>query len=213
MFQGGYNSIASSVIVSSLSASLFHDSNPFSSHKRASTSRVTVYSSLRKSSVTTEKPKWWWRSLACIPYLMPLHVPWMYAQTGYSGHPLLEILEPFAQPFCHYFIGFLPTWSTMLYYYTAYLGVVRRKEWPRFFRHHVITAMLLDNILQVVTTVSRWAPVGYRVGKPMMHFWVAVVFIVILAVLACIRRALAGEIPDVPFVGDAAYLHMDARFG
>ncbi|XP_017621250.1 protein TIC 20-I, chloroplastic-like isoform X2 [Gossypium arboreum] len=25
----------------------------------------------------TKKPKWWWRTLACLPYLMPLHETWM----------------------------------------------------------------------------------------------------------------------------------------
>ncbi|KAH0972337.1 hypothetical protein GBA52_024493 [Prunus armeniaca] len=25
----------------------------------------------------TKKPKWWWRTLACLPYLMPLHETWI----------------------------------------------------------------------------------------------------------------------------------------
>ncbi|KAK4393336.1 Serine/threonine-protein kinase SAPK10 [Sesamum angolense] len=26
----------------------------------------------------TKKPRWWWRTLACLPYLMPLHETWMF---------------------------------------------------------------------------------------------------------------------------------------
>jgi len=40
----------------------------------------------------TKKPKWRWRTLACIPYLMPLHETWLNAETTYNIPPLQAAL-------------------------------------------------------------------------------------------------------------------------
>ncbi|KAG1365416.1 hypothetical protein COCNU_12G004160 [Cocos nucifera] len=133
----------------------------------------------------TKKPRWWWRTLACIPYLMPLHETWMYAETAYHLHPFLEDFEYLTYPFLG-FIGSLPAWFLMAYFFVAYLGVVRRKEWPHFFRFHVVMGMLLEIALQVVGTVSRWMPLALYWGKLGMHFWAAVAFAYLFTVLECI---------------------------
>ncbi|KAJ6842785.1 protein TIC 20-I, chloroplastic-like [Iris pallida] len=155
----------------------------------------------------TEKPKWWWRTLACIPYLMPLHETWMYAETAYHLHPFLEDFEWLTYPFFE-FIGMLPSWFLMAYFFLFYLGVVRRKEWPHFFRFHVVMGMLLEIALQVIGTVSRWMPLSVYWGKIGMHFWTAVAFGYLFTVLECIRCALGGMYADVPFVCDAAYIQI-----
>ncbi|KAL4386893.1 hypothetical protein GQ457_09G025800 [Hibiscus cannabinus] len=155
----------------------------------------------------TKKPKWWWRSLACLPYLMPLHETWMYAETAYHLHPFLEDFEFLTYPFLGA-IGRLPSWFLMAYFFVAYLGVVRRKEWPHFFRFHVVMGMLLEIALQVIGTVSRWMPLAIYWGKLGMHFWTAVVFAYLFTVLECIRCALAGMYADVPFACDAAYIQI-----
>ncbi|CAA6658419.1 unnamed protein product [Spirodela intermedia] len=138
----------------------------------------------------TKKPKWWWRTLACIPYLMPLHETWMYAETAYHLHPFLEDLEFLTYPFLG-FIGRLPSWFLMAYFFAAYLGVVRKKMWPHFFRFHVVMGMLLEIALQFG-----------------MHFWTAVAFAYLFTVLECMRCALAGMYADIPFVCDAAYIQI-----
>ncbi|MCO5582501.1 hypothetical protein L7F22_036398 [Adiantum nelumboides] len=56
-----------------------------------------------------KRPRWWWRVLACIPYLMPLSETWMYAETAYSLHSFLEDYEFSTYPFL-VFIGKLPSW-------------------------------------------------------------------------------------------------------
>ncbi|XVF24434.1 hypothetical protein REPUB_Repub13aG0127600 [Reevesia pubescens] len=155
----------------------------------------------------TKKPKWWWRSLACLPYLMPLHETWMYAETAYHLHPFLEDFEFLTYPFLGA-IGRLPSWFLMAYFFVAYLGVVRRKEWPHFFRFHVVMGMLLEIALQVIGTVSRWMPLAVYWGKLGMHFWTAVAFAYLFTVLECIRCALAGMYADIPFVCDAAYIQI-----
>lgn len=155
----------------------------------------------------TKKPRWWWRTLACIPYLMPLHETWMYAQTAYHLHPFLEDFEFLTYPFLE-FIGGLPGWFLMAYFFAAYLGIVRRKEWPHFFRFHVVMGMLLEISLQVIGTVSRWMPLAVYWGKIGMHFWTAVSFAFLFTVLECIRCALGGMYADVPFVCDAAYIQI-----
>ncbi|WOL04534.1 protein TIC 20-I, chloroplastic-like [Canna indica] len=155
----------------------------------------------------TKKPKWWWRMLACIPYLMPLHETWMYAETAYHLHPFLEDFEFLTYPFLG-FIGRLPSWFLMAYFFAAYLGIVRRKEWPHFFRFHVVMGMLLEIALQVIGTVSRWMPLAVYWGKIGMHFWTAVSFAYLFTVLECMRCSLGGMYADIPFVCDAAYIQI-----
>ncbi|KAI4295327.1 hypothetical protein L6164_035384 [Bauhinia variegata] len=155
----------------------------------------------------TKKPRWWWRTLACLPYLMPLHETWMYAETAYNLHAFLEYFEFLTYPFLRA-IGRLPIWSLMAYFFVAYLGIVRRKEWPHFFRFHVVTGMLLEIALQVIGTISRWMPQAVYWGKIGMHFWTAVSFAFLFTVLECIRCALTGMYADVPFVCDAAYIQI-----
>ncbi|OVA18357.1 hypothetical protein BVC80_1833g4 [Macleaya cordata] len=155
----------------------------------------------------TKKPRWWWRMLACLPYLMPLHETWMYAETAYHLHPFLEDFEFMTYPFLGA-LGRLPTWFLMAYFFAAYLGVVRKKEWPHFFRFHVVMGMLLEIALQVIGTVSRWMPLGLYWGKLGMHFWTAVAFAYLFTVLESIRCALAGMYADIPFVCDAAYIQI-----
>ncbi|XP_060172040.1 protein TIC 20-I, chloroplastic-like [Lycium barbarum] len=155
----------------------------------------------------TKKPRWWWRSLACLPYLMPLHETWMYAETAYHLHPFLEDFEFLTYPFLGA-IGRLPSWFLMAYFFVAYLGVVRRKEWPHFFRFHVVMGMLLEIALQVIGTISRWMPLAVYWGKVGMHFWTAVAFAYRFTVLESMRCALAGMYADIPFVCDAAYIQI-----
>ncbi|KAJ4966489.1 hypothetical protein NE237_018338 [Protea cynaroides] len=155
----------------------------------------------------TKKPRWWWRTLACIPYLMPLHETWMYAETAYHLHPFLEDFEFLTYPFLGA-LGKLPAWFLMAYFFTAYLGVVRRKEWPHFFRFHVVMGMLLEILLQIVGTVSRWLPLALYWGKLGRHFWAAIAFGFLFTVLECMRCSLAGMYADVPFVCDAAFIQI-----
>ncbi|KAE9621331.1 hypothetical protein Lal_00023612 [Lupinus albus] len=155
----------------------------------------------------TKKPRWYWRSLACLPYLMPLHETWMYAETAYNLHPFLEYFEFWTYPFLEA-IGRLPSWFLMAYFFVAYLGIVRRKEWPHFFRFHVVMGMLLEIALQVIGTVSRWMPLSLYWGKLGMHFWTAVSFAYLFTVLESIRCALVGMYADIPFICDAAYIQI-----
>ncbi|KAJ8459718.1 hypothetical protein OPV22_032644 [Ensete ventricosum] len=101
-----------------------------------------------------------------------------------------------------------PSWFLMAYFFAAYLGVVRRKERPHFFRFHVVMGMLLEIALQVIGTVSRWMPLAVYWGKIGMHFWTAVAFGYLFTVLECMRCALRGVYADIPFVCDAAYIQI-----
>ncbi|THU50356.1 hypothetical protein C4D60_Mb06t19350 [Musa balbisiana] len=108
----------------------------------------------------TKKPKWWWRTLACIPYLMPLHETWMYAGTAYHLHPFFEDFKFLTYPFLG-FIGRLPSWFLMAYFFAAYLGVIG--------------------------TMSRWMPLAVYWGKIGMHFCTAVAFGYLFTVLESMR--------------------------
>ncbi|XP_004140499.1 protein TIC 20-I, chloroplastic [Cucumis sativus] len=155
----------------------------------------------------TTKPKWWWRTLASVPYLMPFHETWMYSETAYHLHPFLENFEFLTYPFLGA-LGRLPSWFLMAYFFIAYLGIVRRKEWPHFFRFHVVMGMLMEIALQVIGTVSRWVPLSIYWGKIGMHFWTAVSFGFMFTVVECARCALAGMYAEVPFACEAAYIQI-----
>lgn len=154
-----------------------------------------------------KKPRWWWRVLACIPYMMPLSETWMYAETAYSLHSFLEDYE-----FCTYkfltFIGSLPSWFLLAYFFGAYLGIVRNNRWPHFFRFHVVTGMLLEIIVQVVGTVNDWVPPSLYWGKFGAHYWLAISFAFFFIVIECLRCALNGMYADVPFLSDASYMQI-----
>ncbi|KAK4599854.1 hypothetical protein RGQ29_009771 [Quercus rubra] len=130
----------------------------------------------------TKKPRWWWRTLACLPYLMPLHETWMYAETAYHLHPFLEDFEFLTYPisWSHWAVAKLVLDGIL---FVAYLGIVRRKEWPHFFRFHVVM-------------VCCWR----------LHCSRGIAYL--FTVLESIRCALAGMYADIPFVCDAAYIQI-----
>ncbi|MED6134142.1 Protein TIC 20-I, chloroplastic [Stylosanthes scabra] len=202
-------SVASSLLSSRVQNPLFH-TIPVLPKRCGSTTTVRASKDVPTSwryPQMTKKPRWWWRSLACLPYLMPLHETWMYAETAYNLHPFLEYFEFMTYPFLEA-IGMLPSWFLMAYFFIAYLGIVRRKEWPHFFRFHVVMGMLLEIALQVIGTVSRWMPLSVYWGKIGMHFWTGVSFAYLFTVLESIRCALAGMYADIPFICDAAYIQI-----
>lgn len=155
----------------------------------------------------TKRPRWWWRVLACIPYLMPLNEVWMYAETAYSLHSFLEDYEFCTYPFLS-FIGKLPSWFLLAYFFGAYLGIVRNNRWPHFLRFHVVTGMLLEILVQVVGTVNDWVPQSLYWGKLGAHYWLVLAFTFLFTVVECIRCALCGMYADVPFISDASYMQI-----
>ncbi|KAK1294518.1 hypothetical protein QJS10_CPA16g00022 [Acorus calamus] len=86
-------------------------------------------------------------------------------------------------------------------------------ELPHFFRFHMLMAMLLDNVLQIICTSCNWFPVFFFKGNRLLiHFWTGVALAYIFTVLECMRCTLNGAYADVPFVADAAYIHTTPFF-
>lgn len=158
----------------------------------------------------TSKPKWWWRTLACTPYLLPLHLMWFHANSAYRLQPLLQNWDFVVNPFIDT-IALMPNWLMMGLMLSAYYLVVRRKEWPHFLRFHVILAMLLENAYQAAAIACTWLPNTLYRGKLGRSFWLAVTFVQLYTVVECMRCALVGKYADVPFVSDSAYLHSDLK--
>uniref|UniRef100_A0A2P2J3X2 Protein TIC 20 n=1 Tax=Rhizophora mucronata TaxID=61149 RepID=A0A2P2J3X2_RHIMU len=155
--------------------------------------------------VLAEKPEWWWRTLACLPYLIALQL----SDVGYYLHPLMQhynCLENLIY-FVPGAISRLPVWFSMIYIYFAYIGIVKNKACPHFFRFHLMMGMLLETALQLIWYTSNFFPLIHYHGKLGMHYWagVGIVFIVIL--LQCVGCALAGGYAHLPFISDAAYIH------
>ncbi|GAB4849588.1 Protein TIC 20-I, chloroplastic [Ancistrocladus abbreviatus] len=140
---------------------------------------------------------------------MALHEAWFYAEMAYSPHPFQESFEALTHPFLQA-VGRLPSWFQMISFTVAYLGIVKRKEWPHFFRFHVILGMLTEVSLQVIGTASGLTPLNIFWGNFGMYYWIAVAFVFLVLGLECIRCALAGMYPDIPFLCEAAYIHTNA---
>ncbi|KAG0491959.1 hypothetical protein HPP92_005018 [Vanilla planifolia] len=167
-----------------------------------SPSRLNIYPPM------VSKPKWWWRTLACIPYLIPLHATWTYAEYAFHLNHFIQEFEFFADSF-NWYIASFPAWSLMAYAMALYLGVVRRRQYPHFLRYHVVNAILLDNVLQIVGIVCGWLPRAVFRGELGLRFWTAVAVAYLFTVIECIRSALAGAYADVPFLHDAACIQCD----
>lgn len=155
----------------------------------------------------TSKPRWWWRTLACVPYLLPLHNMWSYADVIYQLHTYLQgfsLLYTFIDT-----MTLCPGWLFLVIFMTVYFFVVRRKWSPHFLRFHVILAILLDTGSQAVATMCTWMPSIVYQGKPMQYLWMSIAFIQIFTVLECLRCALCGMYPNVPFISHTAFIHSD----
>lgn len=155
----------------------------------------------------SSKPKWWWRTLACVPYLLPLHNMWGHADAIYQLHPYLQ---RFSLPYAFIdTMALLPGWLFLAIFMTIYFFVVRRKWSPHFLRFHIILAILLDTGSQALATACNWNPSIAFQGKQMAHFWMAMAFIQIFTVAECVRCALSGVYANVPFISHAALIHSD----
>ncbi|KAJ0966011.1 hypothetical protein J5N97_027149 [Dioscorea zingiberensis] len=155
------------------------------------------------------KPKWWWRSLACVPYLLPISDTLLYAEAGFQLKNFLEDLDFLTNPLIDTFT-LLPGWAMLAMSYMAYIWVVRKKDRPHFLRFHVVMAMLLSSAVQIAGIASNWLPHSVYKGRIQSYFWTTFVFVQLFTVLECIRCALGGMYPEVPFVKDAAYIHTEA---
>ncbi|KAI5340505.1 hypothetical protein L3X38_019779 [Prunus dulcis] len=152
-----------------------------------------------------EKPDWWWRTLACLPYLIALQT----SDTGFLIRPFTEHYEVF-KDLVYYVPGAitrLPVWFTMIYTLPTYYGVVKKKEWPHFFRYHIMMAMLLEMILQVVEVSSNFFPLIHFDGTFGIEYWAVVSFAYIFILLKCIRCALGGKYVKLPFFSTPALAH------
>lgn len=154
--------------------------------------------------VLAEKPEWWWRTLACVPYLIALQI----SHTGFYLQPFLEHYE-FLGDLIYFIPGAitrLPDWFTIFYFYCCF-AIVKNKDWPHFFRFHLIMSMLLETALQVVWYTSNFMPLIHFNGTFGMHYWAGVGFAYILILFQCVRCALAGGYAHIPIISDAAYIH------
>lgn len=160
---------------------------------------------------TSEKPEWWWRSLAAAPYLIACQ----FSDAGYYVVPLLEHHETLED-----LIFFIPggtnrwhVWLPMIYCFAAYSLIVKNKKLPHFLRYHLITAMLLETALQVVWVASNWAPLIHFNGSLGIYYWAAVGFLYIGVLLYAAQCALRGHYSHIPFVTEAALIHTEYRVG
>ncbi|XP_050204481.1 protein TIC 20-IV, chloroplastic isoform X2 [Mercurialis annua] len=154
--------------------------------------------------VIAEKPEWWWRTLASLPYLFALYM----SDTGNFIQPFLEHYDYFGLVyFVPGAVSRLPTYFPMFYYTIALFLIVKNNKVPHFFRFHLMMGMLLETALQVVWYTSNFFPIIHFNGTLGMYYWAGVGFAYMLMLLQCVRCALAGAYAQIPFISDAALVH------
>ncbi|CAA6669958.1 unnamed protein product [Spirodela intermedia] len=146
-----------------------------------------------------EKPQWWWRTAACLPYFLPLHETWNYGETAVFLRPHLQRFEFLTNPVLR-----VPPLFSIIYFFVSYFWLVRRKELPHFLRVHIMAGLLLENSLQLIWTVSRWTPLSILGLKLGLYIWSAVSFAFFFCVLRCVGCALAGRYADIPHISESA---------
>ncbi|CAN0914909.1 Protein TIC 20-IV, chloroplastic [Linum grandiflorum] len=173
--------------------------------RRRSIKPAAVYKNF-DCPVFAEKPEWWWRTLACVPYLIALQISdmWLFIQLLVQHHQSLENLTYFIPGA----ITRLPHWFLIIYCYFGYFGVVKNKEWPYFIRYHLMMGMLLETALQIVCITSNFFPLIHYKGTYGMYYWAGIGLAYVLILMQCVRGALAGGYAYIPFITENAELHV-----
>lgn len=151
------------------------------------------------------KPEWWWRTLACIPYLFALQI----SECAAYMQPFLDKFDLFSK-FAWFIPGAysrVPQWFIIAYFYVVYFRLVRNKDVPHFLRFHLAMGLLLENIMQAFWVVSNFFPLIHYNGTFGAYYWAGAAFAFILLMLHCIRRVLAGSYVQLPVISEAAYIH------
>ncbi|KAL9234298.1 hypothetical protein vseg_009183 [Gypsophila vaccaria] len=167
--------------------------------------RIHIPNASKYPPKNEEKPKWWLRSLAGLPYLLPFidQLSWTLAHPS-NPNVFLESFDNFTFPLISTFMS-LPRFLLATYSILLYFWIVRRKEWPHFLRFHVMMGILLGTLVQTIGVWGNWFPTW--AFPP--YFWSVATFLFLVSILGCIRSALVGKYAEFPFVKDAAFLHSD----
>nr|QKY65056.1 chloroplast protein import component Tic20-IV [Passiflora contracta] len=151
------------------------------------------------------KPEWWWRTLACIPYLFALQI----SEAAAFMQPFLDKFDLFSK-FAWFIPGAysrVPQWFIIAYFYVVYFRLVRNKDVPHFLRFHLAMGLLLENVMQAFWVVSNFFPLIHFNGTFGAYYWAGAAFAYILLLLHCIRGALVGSYVKLPVISEAAYIH------
>ncbi|KAL9263634.1 TIC 20-I, chloroplastic-like protein [Drosera capensis] len=187
--------------------SSYHVINPLQPKRKTPSTVVQFFKLKFKYPPMTKKPEWYWRFLAALPYLIPIHETWQHAETAYHLFPFLETFELLTMPFYRSLQRF-PTFTFYVYFICAYIFIVRGTILPHFLRFHVLMGMLVSITIHIFGEIWKSLPISLYWGKVGAHFWTAVAFGHLLTCLVCLGCALNGKYADVPGLADAAYMQM-----
>ncbi|KAL9256939.1 TIC 20-I, chloroplastic-like protein, partial [Drosera capensis] len=170
-------------------------------HHRIPRTKLSLSVSVAGVSTNDQEPEWYWRFLAALPYLMPIHETWQHAETAYHLVPFLKRFELLTMPFYRALSRF-PVWIFFVYSICAYIFVVRKTMLPHFMRFHVMMGMLVSITTHIFGEMWKSLPISLYWGKAGAHFWTAVAFGHLLTCLACLGCTLNGKYADVPGLAD-----------
>ncbi|XP_058189616.1 protein TIC 20-I, chloroplastic-like [Rhododendron vialii] len=154
-----------------------------------------------------EKVMWWWRILACIPYLISLRDTSKYWEAACSLYPCLEQFKFLTSGFYRVFDKLAKSF-VMLYFIAAYFGVVRRKKHPHFLRFNTVMSMILENAFQITEMVSSFLLFAFYGGRTgYQHFWIAPGVVHVLTVLVCMGSSIIGTYVEIPVLSETALNH------
>jgi uncharacterized membrane protein len=152
-----------------------------------------------------EKPFWFWRVLAIIPYLPSIFEGTLsLAYSNKFGHSAVTAAAPIAKILEYYSkVPIVP----MAVFFIFFFLIIQNQKMPHFVRWHTLQSVLCEIILTIRVFVQQMLPPIYIVATFTETMYYLGFFVWFISIYSAIHAAL-GMYADVPFLSDAVYIQV-----
>lgn len=152
-----------------------------------------------------EKPFFFWRILACLPYLPSIFEGTLsIAYSGKFGAEAMDAVTPVATVLEYYSkIPIIP----MAVFFLLFFTIIQNTKMPHFVRWHTLQSVLCEIVLTIRVFVQQILPPTYIIAtftETMFYLGFFVWFCSMYSML----HAAAGLYADIPFLSDAVYIQV-----
>ncbi|CAK0787784.1 hypothetical protein CVIRNUC_011006 [Coccomyxa viridis] len=144
------------------------------------------------------------RAVATLPYLVPLFDGLKYGRFLFAQFPALaSVLSPL-NPLISLYFSF--PFASLIIFFAIYSGIVNNFRFSRFVRFNALQSILLDIILIIPGLLEQIVrpPMGGAGLTIYIQVYNSIFFFVFASVLYAAGCCLAGQVPRLPLVADAA---------
>ncbi|CAL5224866.1 g7624 [Coccomyxa viridis] len=144
------------------------------------------------------------RAVASLPYLVPLFDGLKYGRFLFAQFPALANLLSPLNPLISLYFSF--PFASLIVFFAIYSGIVNNFQFSRFVRFNALQSILLDIILIVPGLIEQVIkpPMGGAGLTIYIQLYNSIFFFVFASVLYAVGSCLAGTVPRLPLVADAA---------